>query len=88
MRYTSTEAEVNYVTDDEGHFKKGRIVEVISQGAARIQLGENSHAIAEYSETGGAGTFHYPDEAKAVKAAAAEPEKKTSTPAAASSAKA
>ncbi len=76
MRNISINAPVNYVTDEEGHYKKGKIVEVISQGAARIELGENSHALAEYSTEGGAGTFHFPDEAKAVKAASAEPEKK------------
>lgn len=74
MRQTSVDSEVNYVAapKTEGGkptIAKGKIVQVISQGSARIELSENNHAIADYSDGGEVGTFHYPDETKAVKAA-------------------
>lgn len=64
-RNTTKDSEVSVIVD--GKAKKGTIVEVISQGAARIELGDKSHIQASYSDTGEEGTFHYADETKAVR---------------------
>lgn len=74
MRHTSAGSEVVYI-DGDGKNKKGTIAEAITQGSARIELGKNSHAVATYSDSGGPGTFHYPDEADAVKEKAATTKK-------------
>src|SRR5438477_11624507 len=65
MRQTTSNSEVLVVLD--GKPVKGTIDEVFSPGAARIQLGDKSSIQASYSSTGEEGTFHYPDESKAVK---------------------
>jgi hypothetical protein len=65
MRQTTLQSEVLVVLD--GKPTKGVIDEVFSPGAARIQLGDKSTVQASYSSTGEEGTFHYPDETKAVK---------------------
>jgi hypothetical protein len=71
MRNTTHGAEVIYV-DGDGKDQKGTIIEVISQGAARIACGKNT-VQASYSPDGEKGSFHYPDEAKTAKAAPATP---------------
>lgn len=63
MRNTTKDSKVNVVID--GKAKKGTIVEVISQGAARIELGDGSTIQASHSLLGEEGTFHYPDKAEA-----------------------
>lgn len=81
MRHLTTNTEVLFVPQ-EGANKKGVITEVITQGAARIDLtprndkGEaadpdkaplGTHtALASYSSKGEPGSFHFADEAKAV----------------------
>lgn len=65
MRNTTKDSEVLVVIGGKSH--KGTITEVISQGAARIQLGDKSTIQASYSPTGEEGTYHYQDEAKAAK---------------------
>ena len=60
MRTTALNSEVNVVID--GKTQKGKIVQVITDGAARIELGKDSHVLAEYGLTGADGTFFYPDE--------------------------
>ncbi len=72
MRNLSTGSAVLYVAApaNEGgksSVKKASIAEVITAGSARLELGPNEHALAEYSANGEAGTFHFPDEAKDVK---------------------
>jgi ribosomal protein S11 len=72
MRNISIDQEVVYVAapaspGGQPSFKKGKITEVITQGAARIELSENNHAIAAYSATGEPGTFHFADQTSAVK---------------------
>jgi hypothetical protein len=71
MRYTSIDSEVNVIID--GKTQQGKIVEVISQGAALIELGDKSHIQTTYSPTGEDCTFHYPDETEAIKKANAAP---------------
>jgi hypothetical protein len=69
MRQTTLNSEVIVIVD--GKPLTGKIVEVFSQGAARIQLGDKSSIQASYSSKGEEGTFHYSDEAEAVKKAQA-----------------
>lgn len=71
MRPTLKDAEVIFV-DGTGKFVPGVISESFTQGAARIALGdkgENGSVQASYSNTGKKNTFHYKDEAEAVKKA-------------------
>jgi hypothetical protein len=85
MRHTQTESEVIVILD--GKPVKGTIVEVISQGAARIQLGGDKGSVqASYSLTGEEGTFHYPEETKAVKESDTFGESPATEPAAAAAA--
>lgn len=67
MRHTTPDSEVLVIL--EGKPQKGKIIEVITQGAARIQLsGDNKGTVqASHSATGEEGSFHYPDETKAAK---------------------
>lgn len=60
---------VNYVASD-GTIRQCAIVEKLSPGAARIQLGKNELALVQHSLKGEPGTFHYVNETI---------EKKTST---------
>jgi hypothetical protein len=60
MRNTNIGSEVNVVID--GKTQKGKIVQVITEGAARIELGPEKYALATYSLSGENGTFSYPDE--------------------------
>jgi phosphosulfolactate phosphohydrolase-like enzyme len=78
MRHTSLDSKVNVIID--GKTQQGTIVDVLSQGAARIQLGDNSSVQASHSISGKDGTFHYLDEADAVKAAKAESTKPAPQP--------
>lgn len=66
MRTTTHNSEVFVIL--EGKPVKGTVVEVFSPGAGRIQFGDGSTVQASYSIGGEEGSFHYPDETKAVKA--------------------
>lgn len=85
MRQTTLDSKVIVIVD--GKPVKGKIVEVFSQGAARIELGDKSHIQVSYSPTGEDGTFHYADEAEAVKKVKAEPKPQPAAAAPAPSAK-
>jgi hypothetical protein len=69
MRPTTLNSEVIVIVG--GNPVKGKVVEVFSQGAARIELGDKSSIQTSYSPKGEEGTFHYPDEAEAAKKAKA-----------------
>jgi hypothetical protein len=71
MRPTHKDAAVIYV-DGDGKTHEGVIADVFTTGAGRITLSDNSTVQTSYSEKGEPGTFHYPDEAEAVKKAQAD----------------
>lgn len=60
MRPTTVTSKVTVFVDGKPH--EGTIVDVITQGAARIELAKNRHVLADYALTGADGTFHYPGE--------------------------
>ena len=62
MRQTTLDSKVIVIFD--GKPLEGKVVEVFSQGAARIELGDKSSIQASYSSKGEDGTFHYADEAE------------------------
>ncbi len=79
MKALSNELPVKYVapsTTDGGKptTRNVKIIEVLSPTTARLELGENSTALAAYSETKEPGTFHFPeDAANGIKAGDASP---------------
>lgn len=69
IRPTVKDAAVIFV-DGDGKFKKAAVTEPLSAGAARLELEHKAGSVqASYSAKGEAGSFHYPEQSDAIKAA-------------------